>query len=69
MKQSEINKLSLQDLQDALVETEGALKTLRLSHAISEIDNPMQIRTKRRTVARLKSEIRTRELKGKTESK
>jgi large subunit ribosomal protein L29 len=64
MKQSEINKLSLQDLKDALVEAEGGLKTLKLSHAVSEIENPLQIRTKRRDVARLRTELRKRELEN-----
>ncbi|CAL2101934.1 50S ribosomal protein L29 [Tenacibaculum sp. 190130A14a] len=62
MKQSEIKELSTADLQDKL----GALKKnytdLKMAHAITPLENPMQLRSLRRTVARIASELTKREL-------
>ncbi|AUC15710.1 50S ribosomal protein L29 [Tenacibaculum sp. MEBiC06402] len=62
MKQSEIKELSTADLQDKL----GALKKnytdLKMAHAITPLDNPLQLRTLRRTVARIATELTKREL-------
>lgn len=57
MKQSEIKKLSLAELNDKLSETKKAYNDLTMSHAVTPIQNPMQIRAMRRTIARLKTEI------------
>ena len=62
MKQSEIKELSIADLQEQL----GALKKnytdLKMAHAITPMENPMQLRTLRRSVARIASELTKREL-------
>ncbi len=62
MKQSEIKELSTADLQEKL----GALKKnytdLKMAHAISPLDNPMEIKSLRRTVARIATELTKREL-------
>jgi len=57
MKQSEINKLSKEDLQDKLVEFQKQLEVLKMTHAISPLENPLQIRAARRVVARLKTAL------------
>lgn len=57
MKQSEINKLSKEDLQDKLVEFQKQLEELKMTHAISPLENPLQIRAARRVVARLKTAL------------
>ena len=57
MKQSEINKLSREDLQDKLVEFQKQLEELKMTHAISPLENPLQIRAARRVVARLKTAL------------
>ena len=53
MKQTEIIKLSKEDLQDKLVEYQKQLDELRMTHAISPLENPLQIKKARRVVARL----------------
>lgn len=62
MKQSEIKELSTADLQEKL----GALKKnyndLKMAHAISPLENPLQLRSLRRTVARVATELIKREL-------
>ena len=61
MKQSEITKLSKEDLQDKLVEYQKQLKDLKMTHAISPFENPLQIKTTRRVVARLQTALSNQE--------
>lgn len=61
MKQSEITKLSKEDLQDKLVEYHKQLKDLKMTHAISPLENPLQIKTTRRVVARLQTALSNQE--------
>ena len=61
MKQSEINNLSLADLQDKLAELQKQLSELTMAHAITPLENPLQIRSTRRTVARLQTAITQRQ--------
>ncbi len=58
----ELNDLTVAELQDKLQEERGALAKLRFSHAVSPIENPMQLRSKRKEVARILTELRKREL-------
>jgi len=62
MKQSEINNLSAADLQGQLVQLKKTYNDLKMAHAISPIENPLQMRTLRRSVARIATEITKREL-------
>ena len=57
MKQAEIVKLSKEDLQDKLMEYQKQLEELKMTHAISPLENPLQIKKARRIVARLKTAI------------
>ena len=57
MKQKEIVKLSKEDLQDKLMEYQKQLEELKMTHAISPLENPLQIKKARRIVARLKTAI------------
>lgn len=50
------------DLKEMLVETESAYQKLTFDHAIRGLDNPLELRELRRDVARLKTEIRRREV-------
>jgi large subunit ribosomal protein L29 len=62
MKQSEIKELSTADLQEKLGATQKNYTELKMSHAITPLENPLQLRTLRRTVARLATELTNREL-------
>ena len=57
MKQKEIQNLSTADLQDKLDEVQKEYETLQMNHAISPLENPIQLRFVRRTIARLKTAI------------
>lgn len=61
MKQSEVKQLSTQDLHDRIFEEKRELNRLNMTHAVSPLENPMVLRAKRRTIARLMSEITRRE--------
>ncbi len=62
MKQNVILELSNDDLLERLEEEEKQLNKLKLNHAVSPLENPNKIVDYRRTVARLKTEIRKRQL-------
>ena len=62
MKQSEIRELSTAELQEKLGVYKKQYADLKLAHAIQPLDNPIQLRTSRRTVARLATELTKREL-------
>ena len=62
MKQSEIKNLSAAELQEKLNQTKKVYADLKMAHSISPIENPLQIRSVRRTVARLATELTKREL-------
>ena len=62
MKQSEIISLSTAELQVKLAELRKAYSELKSAHAISPIANPLQIRSARRAVARVATELTKREL-------
>ena len=54
--------MSTADLQEKLAETKDKLAEQRLNHAVTPLENPMEIRKTRRTVARLATELTKREL-------
>ncbi len=64
MKQAVIKELSTSDLRERLDEERKQLTRLRLNHAVSPLENPMKIKEYRRTVARILTELRKRELEG-----
>ena len=62
MKKAEIKKLSTADLQEKLSEIKKSYADLKMAHAISPLENPIQLRTLRRTVARVATELTKREI-------
>lgn len=61
MKQQEITKLSVEDIKGQIENFSGKLNNMKLSHGVSPMENPIQIRFMRRTIARLKTELTKRE--------
>jgi len=57
MKQSEIKELSTAELQEKLSEMKKSFSDLKMTHAISPLENPIQLRLIRRGVARLATEL------------
>ena len=64
MKQQDIIQLSTNDIREKLKEEKGVLVKMKLNHAVSAIENPMKIGIYRKTVARLQTELRKREIEA-----
>ena len=62
MKNAEIRELETKELVERIQTTSDKLHQLRLNHAITPLDNPSQIKLIRRDIARMKTELRAREL-------
>ena len=61
MKQSEIKELSVEALREKLSGLKTEYDNLKMSHAVTPLENPLQLRKARRTVARLATELTKRE--------
>lgn len=61
MKQQEITKLSIGDVQDSIANLSEQLVKMKLAHKVSPMENPIQIRKMRKTIARLKTELTKRQ--------
>jgi large subunit ribosomal protein L29 len=67
MKQSEIRELTTDEVVERIDIEVSKLHKLKVTHVVSPLENPVQIRDTRRNVARLKSELSRRtanEIKG-----
>jgi large subunit ribosomal protein L29 len=62
MKSSEIRELNVKELEERLENEENMPVRLRMNHAVSPLDNPNKIVETRRNIARLKTEIRARQI-------
>ncbi len=62
MKVSEIRELSNQELQDKIRELKEELFNLRFQMVTGQLENTMRIREVRKTIARVKTVQREREL-------
>ena len=63
MKKEEIKELTTTDLQDRLEQMEKEYRQMVINHSVSPLDNPAKIKADRRMIARIKTELRARELK------
>jgi len=66
MKQSIVKDLTTDELREKISEESGNLLRMKMSQAVSPIENPMKIRSTRKLVARLQTESRKRELANQT---
>jgi len=64
MKQSEIKELSAEDLQEKFVQLKKNYTDLKMAHSISPLETPMQLKSLRKTVARLATELTNREVQS-----
>ncbi|HCD22883.1 MAG TPA: 50S ribosomal protein L29 [Flavobacteriaceae bacterium] len=61
MKQSEVKELSAEALQAKLVETKKQYADMKLAHAVTPLENPLELRKVRKSVARLATELTKRD--------
>ncbi|MBP6357795.1 MAG: hypothetical protein RL070_839 [Bacteroidota bacterium] len=57
-----LKDMNVQDLQAKIQEDQLRLKKLEFAHAISPLENPMNIRALRRDIARIKTELKKKEM-------
>ena len=62
--QKSIHGMNVQDLKARIKEDELRLKKLEFAHAISPLESPITIRNLRRDIARLKTELKKKELEA-----
>ncbi len=65
MKTAEIKELSTKELLERIEAEAVALNRMEINYSITPLDNPAQIKALRRTIARMKGEVRQRELNNK----
>ncbi len=64
MKQEVIRELSTSDLQERLEEEQKQLTRLKINHAVSPLENTNKLAEYRKTIARIKTEMRRREIEA-----
>jgi len=62
MKIKEVRELETKDLVERLEAAIAKYDQMQLNHAITPLENPSQIKAARRDIARMKTELRQREL-------
>lgn len=65
MKMSEIRELSTPELNERVIDQGEYLNKLKLSHAISPLENPKKISDTKIEIARLKTELQYRIINNK----
>jgi len=62
MKYKEIQELTDKELKDLISDENDRYIRMKLAHKVSPLDNPSKIKETRKKIARLKTELRIREL-------
>ncbi|MDR1332044.1 MAG: 50S ribosomal protein L29 [Tannerella sp.] len=60
MKIKEVRELNTKELEERIEAEIASLAQKKINHGVSPLDNPAQIKEQRRTIARLKTELRQR---------
>ena len=58
----EIREMSASELEKAIKEQKEALFNLRFQHSINQLDNPMKIAQTKKTIARMLTVLREKQL-------
>lgn len=64
MKANKMRDMSISELEQKLVELKGELFNLRFQMATGQLENPMRVRDVKKSIARIKTILRERELKS-----
>jgi large subunit ribosomal protein L29 len=62
MEYKVITELTTAEIKERLDEEKRQLTKLKMNHAVSPLENPNKIKAYRKTIARLMTELRKREL-------
>lgn len=61
-KYIELQEFTIDELKNELTETQGQYQKLKFDHALKGLENPLALREVRRDIARMKTEVRRREV-------
>jgi large subunit ribosomal protein L29 len=64
MKASVVREMTTQEIVEQLEEEKLGYSKMKMAHTISPLENPILLRNKRKDIARLASELRSRQIKG-----
>lgn len=64
MKANKIREMSSNELEQKLLELKGELFNLRFQMATGQLENPMKVKDVKKSIARVKTVLRERELKA-----
>lgn len=62
MKTAEIREISNKEIQERVEDSKLLLTRLKLNHAVSPLENPNQISNLKKDIARMKTEMRMRQI-------
>ena len=62
MKQSVIRAMATNELEDLLDQEQARIEKMKVNHMVSPLENPKQLTFARKTIARIQTELRSREL-------
>ena len=57
MKSAELRNLSVQELEQKLVDLKAELFNLRFQHTVNQLDNPLRLNAVRKDIARVKTAL------------
>jgi large subunit ribosomal protein L29 len=64
MKQQVIQEMTTEELKERLEEEKKQLVKMKLAHTVSPLENPHKLTDYRKTVARMLTELRRREIEA-----
>ena len=62
MKATEIRELSTKEIEEKIQVEQENLNKMKLNHVITPLENPNQLKEARKSIARMKTVLREREL-------
>lgn len=62
MKSKEIKGMGVAELNEKISTEKEALRKMKFAHQVSAIENPMKMKETRKQIARLKTELRAKEI-------
>jgi large subunit ribosomal protein L29 len=62
MKTAVIRELTTKEIEERIDAENTVLTKLRMNHAVSPLDNPMKIKTTRKVIAKMQTELRKRQI-------
>jgi large subunit ribosomal protein L29 len=65
MKYKDIQELTTKELKDLLADENISLTKTKVAHTVSPVDNPSKIKESKKTIAKIKTELKKRQITSK----